>query len=207
MTKICHITDKKNFLPILQHKGLYSKNKAKSSNISYINIAYEGIQERRADTIVPISPYGTLHDYVPFYFAPCSPMLYAIKSGIITGYRGGQEDIIYLVSDIESIAANEIPFVFTDGHAIMAFSNFYNQLNDLMKIDWKIMNEKYWADTQEDNDRKRRRQAEFLIKDFLPLHLISEIGVMTTDIQNELKTVAFKCGYDKIVHVKRKWYY
>ena len=134
MTRICHITDKRNLTTIIQHKGLYSKNKGKSLNISYINIAYEGIQERRSEVVVPINPSGVLHDYVPFYFAPRSPMLYAIKSRIIPGYKGNQEDIIYLISDINTIASNKISFVFTDGHPIMAFSNFYNDLKYLKRI-------------------------------------------------------------------------
>jgi hypothetical protein len=96
MTKVYHITDKTNLPTILHHQGLYSKNKAKSLDMNHRNIAYEGIQERRAGITVPITPDGTLHDYVPFYFAPRSPMLYAIKFGRITGYNGCQEDIIYL---------------------------------------------------------------------------------------------------------------
>lgn len=207
MTRICHITDKRNLTTILQHKGLYSKNKGKSLKINYINIAYEGIQERISEVVVPINPSGTLHDYVPFYFAPRSPMLYAIKSSIIPGYKGNQEDIIYLISDIETIASNKISFVFTDGHPIMAFSNFYNNLKYLKRIDWKIMKEKYWADTPEDNDRKRRRQAEFLVKDFLPVELISEIGVLNKTVQKELKDIAFKSEYDRIINVRREWYY
>jgi hypothetical protein len=51
-----------------------------------ISIAYEGIQQRRSEIEIPIPPYGILHDYIPFYFAPRSPMLYAIHKGMILGY-------------------------------------------------------------------------------------------------------------------------
>ena len=60
-----------------------------------------------------------------------------------------------------SIAAAKAGFVFTDGHAIMQLSKFYDDLGYLTEIDWDIMEEKYWRDTIEDPDRKRRRQAEF----------------------------------------------
>lgn len=41
------------------------------------------------------------------------------------------------------------------------------------------MGERYWNDTPEDGDRKRRRQAEFLVYTSLPWRLIEEIGVIS----------------------------
>lgn len=207
MIKIYHITDKRNLPQICNYKGLYSKNKARTLNIDSINIAYEGIQDRRTETMVPIKPGGCLHDYVPFYFAPRSPMLYAIKTGFIGGYEGGQRDIVYLVCAIESIVEKKSLFVFTDGHAIMRLSEFFSDIRSFNFIDWKVMKDSYWADTPKDPDRKRRRQAEFLVRDFLPFGLVDEIGVMNESVQNEVKDIVFKNGYDKIVNIKNDWYY
>lgn len=39
------------------------------------------------------------------------------------------------------------------------------------------MTARYWYDTDDDPDRKRRRQAEFLVHDFFPWELVSYIGV------------------------------
>ena len=50
-------------------------------------------------------------------------------------------------------------------------------------IDWELMESKYWHDTDEDNSRKRRRQAEFLIHKFCPWRLVREIGVMNNDVK------------------------
>lgn len=36
-------------------------------------------------------------------------------------------------------------------------------LSDLDKIDWDVMGSDYWNDTNEDMNRKARRQAEFLV--------------------------------------------
>jgi hypothetical protein len=207
MNKIYHISDKRNLPQICEHKGLYSKNMARTLNIDSINIAYEGIQDRRAKTKVPIKPGGYLHDYVPFYFAPRSPMLYAIKTGRIEGFEGGQRDIVYLVCGIESIIEKRLPFVFTDGHAIMTFSNYFSDIRHLDRIDWEVMRERYWYDTEENPDRKRKRQAEFLIKEFLPFGLVEEIGVIDASIRNEVRDIVFKNGYDKIVNIKNDWYY
>jgi hypothetical protein len=39
------------------------------------------------------------------------------------------------------------------------------------------MKARYWNDTDRDGDRKRRRQAEFLVRDFCPWQFIKLIGV------------------------------
>lgn len=158
MTWIYHITDKRNLPGILAQNGLNSKSKEKELPASPVSIAYEGIQQRRAETKVPIHPFGSLHDYVPFYFAPRSPMLYAIHKRMIEGYTGSQQDIIYLISTVQIIETNHIPYAFTDGHAIMALSEFYNQSSNLNKIDWQIMKEIYWNDTEQDGDRNRNKK-------------------------------------------------
>ena len=41
-------------------------------------------------------------------------------------------------------------------------------------IDWELMESKYWHDTDEDNSRKRRREAEFLIHKFCPWTLVKD---------------------------------
>ena len=63
--------------------------------MAYKDIAHQNIQTRRSTTEVPVPPCRMLHDYVPCYFAPRSPMLYAIKNGKVEGYPGTQSDIIY----------------------------------------------------------------------------------------------------------------
>jgi len=47
---------------------------------------------------VPLAPYGCVADYVPFYFAPRSPMLYKLHKGGVPNYTGGQDPLVYLVS-------------------------------------------------------------------------------------------------------------
>ncbi len=207
MRWIYHISSKANLSKILEHGGLLPKNREGELSSLPINIAYEGIQQRRSETEVPIAPFGTLHDYIPFYFAPRSPMLFAIHHGKIKGYSGGQKDIIYFISSSEVASDNKLPFVFTDGHAVMAFSEFYNQQEDLDKVDWQIMNDSFWGDTPEDPDRKRRRQAEFLVKDFMPLSCIKGIAVIDADSEKFVKKLLNEYGIPMKVSVKYEWYY
>jgi len=146
-------------------------------------IAHQNIQIRRSTTEVPVPPYEMLHDYVPCYFASRSPMLYVIKNGKVEGYPGTQSDIIYLVTKTNTIAESERDFVFTDGHAIMALTDFYNDLAYLEEIDWSVMQSTYLNDTDKFPDRKRRRQAEFLVYESISLNLLLGVVVFNKQIK------------------------
>ncbi len=68
-------------LEILEEGYIYCYNHLNKIGKSYKSIAYESIMDRRASTIVPCGPRGNLLDYVAFYFAPRSPVLYTISKG------------------------------------------------------------------------------------------------------------------------------
>ncbi|MDT9273940.1 MAG: DUF4433 domain-containing protein [Limnospira sp. PMC 737.11] len=206
-TYIYHITHLKNLPSILRSEGLLANNRLKSQRINYVDIAHETIQDKRAQINIPCSRGGTLHDYVPWYFAPRSPMLYAISRGNVQGYEQGQSPVIHLVATAEDIAAASLPFAFTDGHAIVRYSEFYDNLDSLNAIDWEIMNARYWADTPEDGDRKRRRQAEFLVYEFFPWTLVREIGVIDAGRKAEVEEILQNFTISTPVKVFREWYY
>jgi hypothetical protein len=205
---IYHITHLKNLSSIIATDGLKSSRSLEQQEINYQNIAHATIQSRRRSFHVPCGPKKSIHDYIPFYFSPRSPMLFSIHKGNVDGYDDGQEPVIHLCTTIETVdQAERSSFVFTDGHAIMSNSQFYDDLVDLYKIDWKIMKKKYWADTPEDPDRKRRRQAEFLVYKFFPWKLITDIGVMTANIQKEIAQIVRESSHQPNIEVRRNWYY
>jgi hypothetical protein len=206
-TSVYHITHIRNLPSILEAGGLMATNSLRRQRINYVDIAYPGIQDRRAITRVPCGAGGVLHDYVPFYFAPRSPMLYSIHKGNVESYRQGQAPVIHLVCAAEAIEAAKICFVFTDGHAVMGYTDYFDELQDLAAIDWEIMEAKYWADTDEDGDRKRRRQAEFLIHQFCPWTLIEEIGVISHDIKGKVAEMLRNETHCPPVKVCSDWYY
>lgn len=206
---LLHITHLDNLEGILKGKGLFSDRKVGASGLVVNGIAHNHIKERRLNTSVPVAPGGVVADYVPFYFAPRSPMLYAIHMGNVASFAEGQRKILYLVADAEKVAS-KCDFCFTDGHATMAFTGFYNDMNELDDVvDWEIMRAKYWRDTDEDTDRKRRRQAEFLVKDFFPFELIQCVAVFNSDILEEVESILpqFRGSHVPHVAVKRNWYY
>ncbi|HZT43803.1 MAG TPA: DUF4433 domain-containing protein [Chthonomonadaceae bacterium] len=207
MTAIYHITHIDNLPGILAEAGLWCDNARKAKELDAIGIAHDHIKQRRARKNVPIGKKGTLADYVPFYFAPRSPMLYALYRGQVQGYNGTQQNIVHLTSSVEAVIQQTMPFVFTDGHAVMDFSEFFNDISDLSKVDWKIMKEIYWRDTNEDGDRTRRRQAEFLVHRFFPWSLVTEIGVMTDRANRQVMDKLQGADHLPQVVVRRDWYY
>jgi hypothetical protein len=110
-------------------------------------------------TEVEVSPGGTLGDYVPFYFGIRSPMLFTYKNGNVTGKSENQDEIIYIVSSAEDVDAEGLAFAFSDGHPIVEPKAFYNDLAKLNEVDLALMTQRHWFDTDNDPDRKRRRQV------------------------------------------------
>jgi len=204
---IYHITKLINLEGIVTAGELFATNRLNRDGAGYASIAYDHIQERRARCRVPCGPQGVLHDYVPFYFAPRSPMLYTISRGNVPSCPEGQRQILHLVADVEAINAAGLRYVFTDGHAVIAFSQFFEKVDDLDQVDWTIMRERYWNDTAEDGDRKRRRQAEFLVHDSMPWELVSQIGVINNAIRDRVVEMLAGAAHQPKVVVQRDWYF
>lgn len=200
-----HITHVSNLPKIIQAGGL----KPKSQVNDYLNIAHNAIQEKRSDKKVSCEPGGTLHQYVPFYFCTRSPMLYTISQGNVSEYDGGQEQVIYLVSTVEKVDVNSLKYAFTDGHPIMAISEFYNDLKNIGYVNFELMNEQWWNDTDEKPDRKRQRQAEFLVYKFFPWQLIAGIAVKTSTLLAEVNKIIEEANpqYKPKIAIKQNWYY
>lgn len=210
MTAIFHITHMANLPGIIAAGGLWcdAVRTAKVANgANVVGIAHQHIKDRRARKVVRKAAGGTLADYVPFYFAPRSPMLYTISRGNVIGYDGGQEQVIHLVSTVEIACGLNKPWCFTDGHADMEISKQFEKLTSLDKIDWNIMKETWWNDTIQDGDRKRRRQAEFLVHQAFPWTGVAEIGVMSQKIATQVQAALNGAKHKPKVVVRADWYY
>ena len=207
MTEIYHITHIRNLPNIIKDGGLWCDHIVSDRQLAHVSIAHQNIKERRMIKPVPCSAGGVLADYVPFYFAPRSPMLYSINRGNVRGYTDGQTPILHLVSSAEAVQRVKLPFAFTDGHAPMDISRFFDDLRFLNQIDWRIMKETYWADTIEDGDRSRRRQAEFLVHQFFPLDLFESIGVINKTIASQVTGLLQPLKQKTNVVIAPAWYY
>jgi len=125
----------------------------------------------------------------------------------VPGHADGQEPLIYLVSSAQAVATARIPFVFTNGHATMAITEFYDDLSKIDQVDWAVMCSQYWLDSDRYPDRKRRRQAEFLIYEKLPFEQILGIAVINVGIQQKVQEILCNAKIKVAVQVMRNWYY
>lgn len=135
-------------------------------------------------------------------------MLYSNHKQNVAGYQGGQIPILYIVSTVEAVQQANLSFCFTDGHAAMNYAEFYNDLDLLgTTIDWKLMQSKYWSDTENDPNRQFRRNAEFLVHDRLPWELMIGIAVINSDIKVKVDRILQNFNCNTPVKVYREWYY
>jgi hypothetical protein len=64
-----------------------------------------------------------------------------------------------------------------------------------------------WNNTQEDPDRQRRRQAEFLVYRMLPLGLVRWVGVYGDGYRSQVGKVLADHELDQRIIVRPRWYY
>jgi hypothetical protein len=205
-TPIYHFTHYTNLTAILQTGGLSCETGLAEG--AYANVGNRQIKDRRKLREVPIPPFGVVADYVPFYFAPRSPMLFAIHKANVPGCTYGQDEVIYIVAHAEDIG-NELPCCFTDRNAVLASAEFYNDLNMLHEnLDWPLLKNNYWANTPDDLERKERRMAEFLVHRNVPWLLVRGIGVYDEKHLGYVKRILSSHGSDlPKVKVLSPWYF
>jgi len=133
-------------------------------------------------------------------------MLYTINRGNVPCV-GGQDALVHLVSTAQKVMQSGLGYAFSDGHGIMAYSSFFDDLAHLDEVDWDVIASGQWADTVEDGDRKRRKQAEFLVLDKFPVRLLSDIVVRTPERRQEVETLLRRHGLALKVVDKSTWYY
>ena len=177
-------------------------NTMEKESFPFCNIGELGIKDVRKNKCVQTSENGAISEYVPFYFAGRSPMLYRVSDG---GKK--QEDFVYIISFVSMILKSSAKFAFTDGHPTVAFSRFYNDINDIERVDFDVMKLIHWRDTAEDLDIKRRRQAEFLVKEFFSLELCRGFAVINENMQREMHLQLSNSKWKQPVHVRPQFYF
>jgi hypothetical protein len=216
--RIFHITPIRNLSSIAEHGAVYAKAFLAKKGLDYENIAYQGAQGKRATKLVEKPPGETIHHYVPFYFAPRSPMLRTIDGGNVEGCPYRQEDIAHLESTVETTTSNGLHYVFYDYNATLDFATCYSDVRDLDKIDWPLFYEpprldgycKYWfSDMTKPRYvlRQETRQAEFLVHRKFPLELVTTVGVHDKEKQIEVRELFERLSVKLPVEVKPEWYF
>ncbi|MDO6528184.1 DUF4433 domain-containing protein [Motilimonas sp. 1_MG-2023] len=199
--KVSHITHIDNLASVLSHGCLWSDAKRIELGLINRNIGYSHIKNRRLVRPVTVAAGGTLGQYVPFNFCPRSVMLFVIHKGH-EDYQDGQERVLHLISDTDSILLTNEHCFFTDIHADLDYAEQIDDFERLGELDIaRIIREKYWQDFKEE------KQAEFLAFESVPWHAIAQIGVKTQEIADEVDLLLNGAQHRPEVVVRPEWYY
>lgn len=147
-----------------------------------------------------VMPNGDLlGEYIPFYLGLRTPMLYVIQNGYNGVKAVHPKEIIYCVSSIQKVINAKLDFVYTNGHATDGFTNYFTpkDISDIEnQVDFKATSAKFWKD-ENDLDLKRRKEAEFLIKQDLEYDNI--LGFATFEDSSTEKLLELGINKNKVV--------
>ncbi|MCE7732636.1 MULTISPECIES: type II toxin-antitoxin system toxin DNA ADP-ribosyl transferase DarT [Vibrio harveyi group] len=198
---ISHITHLDNLAGILEQGCLWSDAKRIELGLVNQNIGYSHIKQRRLVRPVNVAAGGTIGQYVPFNFCPRSVMLFVISRGH-DDYRGGQDNILHLISDVDTVRLSNQHCFFTDIHADLDYAEQVDDFSRINELDLnKIINERYWQDFKEE------KQAEFLAFEAVQWQTIQRIGVKSQEVAERVRDLIQRQAHQPDIVVKPDWYY
>lgn len=211
--KIYHIVHFDKLASIAADGFLFSDTVMAARSANGTVIGMNTIKSRRMNELRLTShPDLFVGQCVPFYFCPRSVMLFLIhKKNPELGYKGGQSPIVHLVSDLNATVdwaqANQKRWAFSLSNA---GSNYFEDRCDLAQLDeinWSAIQAKKWSGHPTDPLIKEQKQAEFLIEERFPWHLIQEIGVINQAIGQQVGQAIAQARHRPDIHIQRAWYY
>ncbi|GEA19205.1 hypothetical protein E306M_23430 [Moorella sp. E306M] len=206
---IYHITHVENLPSIIKEGRLWSDAEMIARGGPVASIGMSTIKQRRLKLPVKCYPKDRVGEYVPFYFCPRSIMLYLLYCGNHSEltYHDGQEPIVHLEADLyETVRwakSQGQRWAFTLSNAGATYTEFRNRLDQLEEIDWEAVAARDFRD----ENVKERKQAEFLIYNFFPWHLVRRIGVQSLRIKKRVLQVLTRSRHQPIVEIRKDWYY
>lgn len=191
---------------ILDQGGLHCQNSTERDP-NYVNIGNISLIDKRARRQVPISPGGTLSDYVPFYFTPFSIMMYNIKTGYGPITRRDNRDVVMLVSSVHRLRELGLPFIYTNQHAYPVDTYFYDGSGDLSQIDWALLRERDFKTDDADPGKQLRYQAEALVHRHVPLEAVLGIVCHNETVSHSIESLLEERNERIPVRAIPNWYF
>ena len=149
-----HMTHIDNLDSIFKY-GLLAHN----NSYKQVDISNKDVNLRRK---VKENIYGrSIHDYVPFYFNPRNAMM----------YKNRNEQVVILAFNKSLLYQKNA--LFTDRNAATRNVKFYNNLQDLDKINWNIVTSQSWNGKPE--YVKQIMMAEVLVYNKVPINYLMGI--------------------------------
>ena len=208
-TPVFHFT-RVEHRPTIIESGLHCDRRAQAEGVLAIEVGNTDVKALRSTRSVSLDPGGVVADYVPFYFAPRSPMLYVISRGGVPSYQDGQHRIIYLCSTLERLHDLGLDVVLSDRNAAMRVADFHRWADGEPEdgfIDWPLMKETIWSSDDEHPDRMERRMAECLVHGSVPWEALMFVGARDQTVADEVVSLVGTDESAPSVAVRRHWYF
>lgn len=202
---IFRITHRKN-VPWILGNGFHCGN-GERLDPEFVSIGNPDLIEKRRQHPVPIEPGDTLGDYIPFYFTPCSPMMYNVRTGYGGIRRRKNSEIVVFVSSLRRLAQLGVPFVFTDRHAYLKAARFENDLSRLDLVDWQLLQNRDFQRNPENPESFERYQAEALVHRHLPVRGLEGLACYNEDTLKEVQALASDSGLQMPIAIREEWYF
>lgn len=94
-------------------------------------------------------------------------------------------------------------WAFTAGNAGARYVRFFRDLGQLDWLDWQAISARRWRDP----DVKEGKQAEFLVERCFPWECIDAIGIINTEMAQQVTNIMTTAKHRPAVLVQRDWYY
>lgn len=177
-------------------------------------IGMNSIKKRRLEELT-LTSHPDLHvgKCVPFYFCPRSIMLFLLYQANhpeLT-YRGGQSPIVHLEADLHSSVAwaqqHGRRWAFTLSNAGAYYFEDRADLARLGEVNWAAVQTNRWSGNGIDRSVKEGKQAEFLMEQDFPWHLVERIGVYSRPVYQQVANSLPANGHRPPIEIKADWYY
>lgn len=176
---------------------------------NYVDIGHPEIIGRRTAHPVGIEGYGDLGDYVPFYFSGHQPMLLNIITGMYGLPQRPQRDLVFIHCPLVRITKTGCRYVYTDGNAKVMISKPFTDLADMDKLFWDDIQADDFRIAVHGKDRIRRKQAEFLVHEHVPVGCIAAVIVLDAERKAEMEALvtARQLDIKVIADGNRRWFF
>mgnify|MGYP001186582918 FL=1 len=188
----------KNLLSILEY-GILSRNKAIEVGVfnSSEDWSNKGIQNYRHNRVIELSDgvKRGIHDLVCTFFTPFNTTIYKAQEILQNNGFDYRSQSVVLAISIKDVFDNKnsLAFAFSDRNvgASQENVNTFNKLDDINKLDWKVINEHYKKFDNYYSSTFRnwaaKKSAEFLVYESIEVNMISSILCSNEALQGKLK--------------------
>ena len=200
--RIYHLTHVSNLASILEHGIRADAAEAEPT----VDISSDENRRSRR-TIVVTDDGGTVASYVPFFISPTSSVWESVRTRaadprLSLDDHSVPADYVLLVSSVKTVIDahgedDDAPVVVTDGDAAHALTRFATTRDAGERVLRKL---------RADDESGRILAAELLVKDAVPVELISLIAVANDRARNVVKDIQKSVGNTTRVAIHPPWF-